>query len=223
MTGAVEDKFGEVPADRPTGRRFRRVCEEIDKGNSVNTRERGWCRNGETEILLCIPGRNGGGIRKLFMAKVSGGNAKDDQALCGVSLLKLGESRKLRSVNGLAGKIDNQQDFAAIGGKRLDLTTGHDQGEIPSGERSISRDGRWRCREGMKRERKKQGRKKSENDTFRHRLKTVSHRSGELKPGRNRLNTGQKEDLSEKSSRAGIGYEKQHWECWFLGDTDHGF
>ncbi len=148
---------------------------KVNQGNGMNSGERGGGRNRETEILFRVPDGNGSRIGKLFVTKVCGGNAENDQAFRGVGLLELAESRKLRGVNGLAGKVDDQQDFTPIGRERLNLAAGHDNRKIPGRQRRIVCVGGESCRKGVKREREKQARKRSENGAHKHRLELVSH------------------------------------------------
>ncbi len=173
MTGAVEDELGEVPVDGSAGRSFGGVGEEIDEWDGVDAGERGGSGDGKAEVLFGVPGGDGGGIGQLLVTEVGGGNAKDDEAAVRVGFLKLGERWELRGVDGLAGEVDDEQDFAAVGGERLKLAAGQDKGEIPGGEVRIG----WsrRCCEGVKTKNKKTGRKNSAKGTDEHRLKTVSH------------------------------------------------
>ena len=175
MAGTVENELGEVPTDGSAGGSLGRMREEVNQGDGMNSGERGERRNREIKILLCVPSGNGGRIGKLFVAEVCGGNAEDDQTFGGVGLLKLAERRKLRGVNRLAGKVDDQQYLAPISRQRLKLAAGHDDREIPGRQRRIVCVSGESCRKGVKREREKQARKRSENGAHKHRLELVSH------------------------------------------------
>ena len=134
VAGAVEQEFGVVPVNGSAGRRAFGCGEEIDERDGEDAGKFGRGGDEEAEILLCVPGGDGGRIGKLLVAEVGGGNAEQDKAARGVGLLKLGERGELRGVEGLAGEVDDEQNLAAISRERLKLAVRQNEGEIPGGE-----------------------------------------------------------------------------------------
>ena len=120
VAGAVEQEFGVVPVNGSAGRRAFGCGEEIDERDGEDAGKFGRGGDEEAEILLCVPGGDGGRIGKLLVAEVGGGNAEQDKAA--------------RGVEGLAGEVDDEQNLAAISRERLKLAVRQNEGEIPGGE-----------------------------------------------------------------------------------------
>lgn len=117
VTFGIHEKFGEVPFH---GSAF--FLEKFVERRGAIALDGDFGVHGESDVVFAgaelLNFRIGAG---LLATEVVGGEAEDDEALVFVFFVEGLEAGVLRGVAALAGDVDDQQDFAFVGGEGFGL------------------------------------------------------------------------------------------------------